>query len=110
MHQIKKTFIKYAISKCKVDPFRSVNKNGEGGYFNGISLDNKVADGLDKDWGEASEACLASVLKYINTGGYMVMSAESIVRYQADLLIEKSNVRFEEPSFKGAVASKRLHK
>lgn len=88
--------------------FRTVNKNGEGNYFNGLSLDNKVADGLDKDWGDASEACLASVLKYINTGGYTIMSAESTARYQADPLVEKSNLQFEEPSFKGAIASKRL--
>jgi len=90
--------------------FRTINKNGEGNYFNGISLDNKVADGLDKDWGDASEACLASVLKYINTGGYMTMSAESTARYQVDPLIEKSNLKFEEPSFKGAIATKRLLK
>ncbi len=88
--------------------FRTINKNGEGNYFNGIPLDNKVADGLDRDWGDASEACLASVLKYINTGGYMTMSAESTARYQADPLIEKSNLQFEEPSFKGAIVSKRL--
>ncbi len=90
--------------------FRTINKNGEGNYFNGISLDNKVADGLDKDWGDASEACLASVLKYINTGGYMTMSAESTARYYTDPLIEKSNLKFEEPSFKGAIASERLLK
>jgi hypothetical protein len=82
--------------------FRTVN--------NGISLDNKVADGLDKDWGDASEACLASVLKYINTGGYMTMSAESTARYYTDPLIEKSNLKFEEPSFKGAIAPERLLK
>jgi C-terminal processing protease CtpA/Prc len=88
--------------------FRTVNKNGEGSYFSGIPLDNKVADGLDKDWGDVSEACLATILKYINTGGYMTSSAESTARYQSDPLIEKSNLRFQEPSFKGTIATKRL--
>jgi carboxyl-terminal processing protease len=31
--------------------FRTTNKNAEGSYFNGMSLDAQVADGLDKDWG-----------------------------------------------------------
>ncbi len=90
--------------------FRTINKNGEGSYFNGISLDNKVADGLDKDWGDVSEACLASALKYINSGSFVTPSTESSVRYQPDPSIEKSNLRFEEPSFKGAIASGRFLK
>ena len=50
--------------------FRSTNKNGEGGYFNGLTPDKLVADGLDKDWGDQNESCLASVLKYIGTGSF----------------------------------------
>jgi len=88
--------------------FRTINKNGEGNYFNGIPIDNKAADGFDKDWGDASEACLASALSYINTGAFRTMSAENAARYEADPLIEKSNLKFEEPSFKGTIASKRL--
>jgi len=50
--------------------FRSVNKNNEGNYFDGLPVTNKVADGLDKDWGDVTEASLASVIRNITTGRY----------------------------------------
>ena len=50
--------------------FRSVNKNGEGNYFNGLTVTSKVADGLDKDWGDVTESSLASVIRNITTGKY----------------------------------------
>src|SRR5690606_18111219 len=50
--------------------FRTTNKNGEGSYFNGLQLNHKVADGLDKDWGDLDEASLASAIRYITTGAF----------------------------------------
>jgi hypothetical protein len=90
--------------------FRTVNKNGEGNYFNGIPLDNKTADGLDKDWGDLSEASLASAIRYINTGSFVTPSAQSSVTYAVDPSIQRSNMIFEAPDFKGAVVSPRLFK
>ncbi|MEO6546600.1 MAG: S41 family peptidase [Ferruginibacter sp.] len=50
--------------------FRSFNKNGDGNYFNGITVNSAVADGLDKDWGDLTETCLASAVKNISTGAF----------------------------------------
>jgi C-terminal processing protease CtpA/Prc len=50
--------------------FRTTNKNGEGNYFNGLPVNAAVADGLDKDWGDTNESCLASALRNIAGGGF----------------------------------------
>jgi C-terminal processing protease CtpA/Prc len=50
--------------------FVTVNKSGEGNYYNGFSLNNQVADGLDKDWGDLSESAFASAVKFISTGAF----------------------------------------
>ena len=50
--------------------FRTTNKNGEGNYFNGLAVTAQVSDGLDKDWGDVSESCLASALRNISGGSY----------------------------------------
>ncbi len=50
--------------------FRTTNKNGEGNYYNGLPLNVAVADGLDKDWGDTHESCLASALRNITGGIY----------------------------------------
>jgi carboxyl-terminal processing protease len=50
--------------------FRTVNKNGEGNYFNGIALNKQVGDGLDKEWGDITESSFATALKFINSGSY----------------------------------------
>jgi carboxyl-terminal processing protease len=50
--------------------FRSTNGQNQGNYFDGIAVDQQVNDGLDKDWGDTSEASLASVLSYIGTGSF----------------------------------------
>lgn len=50
--------------------FRTTNKNGEGNYFNGFSVNSAVADGLDKDWGDLNETSLASAVRHITTGSF----------------------------------------
>lgn len=50
--------------------FRTVNKNGEGNYFDGIPVNAAIADGLDKDWGDPNEASLASAIRNITSGNY----------------------------------------
>lgn len=50
--------------------FKTTNKNGEGSYFNGLPVNAVVADGLDKDWGDPEESCLASALRKISSGSY----------------------------------------
>jgi hypothetical protein len=88
--------------------FRTVNKNGEGNYFNGLSLNFQVGDGLDKDWGDVGESCLSSVLHYISSGSYSPRMAVS-PRLAAGITDEilNSNSRLNEPKFKGMIVERR---
>jgi carboxyl-terminal processing protease len=80
--------------------FRSTNKNGEGNYFGGLALDNQVADGLDKDWGDAGESALQSVLQFASTGAFRPQSTE-VLRANAE--VKDGNTKLDESLFKGAV-------
>lgn len=86
---------------------RTTNKNGEGNYFNGFTPDNIVADGLDKDFGDISESCLASVLKYIGTGAFRmpVVAAEPLPSAE----VQRVNKTIGEKTFKGMVTRPGLH-
>lgn len=77
--------------------FRSTNKNGEGNYFGGMALNSQVADGLDKDWGDVNESCLASALKYITTGAFRTTGAAR----QVDMT--NFNAPLDQHTFKGTV-------
>lgn len=83
--------------------FRTVNKEGEGNYFNGLPLNYQVVDGLDKDWGDDHETCLSSILSYINSGSYARLGFT--VEQRAGLTEEvlHSNTRLGEPKFKGMI-------
>lgn len=83
--------------------FRTVNKNGEGNYFNGLQPDAAVNDGLDKDWGDVNEDCLASALHYISDGSFSRVSA----RKQQDIQTESNNIILDKRRFKGAVEKTR---
>lgn len=85
--------------------FKTVNKNGESNYYNGFAPDAIVADGLDKNWGDVTEASLASAIKYITTGAF---------RYQADAVyrelpeITTGNNLLDKPSFKGTIGTRKI--
>jgi carboxyl-terminal processing protease len=84
--------------------FRTINKNGEGNYFNGLSVNSQVADGLTKSWGDVSESCLASALHFISSGSYArvgVVHSEGLTSE-----VQKSNTVLDGPRFKGAVNSR----
>jgi carboxyl-terminal processing protease len=65
-------FFPIAVDEWYIFPvsFKTTNSNGEGNYFNGLTVNNRIADGLDKDWGDVTESCLASVIKKISSGSY----------------------------------------
>lgn len=100
-------YFPYPVGEWYVFPvsFRSTNKNGEGNYFNGMALDNTVADGLDKDWGDITETSLASALKHINTGSFRLRAADT---YVANPVVDESNVKLSATEFKGAVDARRM--
>jgi carboxyl-terminal processing protease len=83
--------------------FRTVNKNGEGNYFNGLSLDYQVTDGLDKDWGDAGEGCLSSALHFISSGSYARFGVTPEQRAGLTEEVQYSNARLGQPKFKGMV-------
>lgn len=86
--------------------FRSTNKAGMGNYFNGFVPDKVVADGLDKDWGDRNEACLAAVLGFLERGnfGYMrEIPGAAATGATRDQRVLESNRRIDAPKFKGMV-------
>jgi carboxyl-terminal processing protease len=78
--------------------FRTVNKNGEGNYFDGFALNNQVADGLDKDWGDVNESAFASVLRYVSSGAFRLQAME-----QPSEQVVSANKALDQPFFKGTV-------
>ncbi|HYF31418.1 MAG TPA: S41 family peptidase [Chitinophagaceae bacterium] len=100
-------YFPYPVGDWYVFPvsFRSTNSTGQGNYFDGMALDNTVADGLDKDWGDINEASLASVLKHISTGSFRLRSTDT---YQANPVVDKSNETLSAPEFKGTIDARRL--
>jgi hypothetical protein len=85
--------------------FKTVNKAGTSDYYGGFAPDALIADGLDKNWGDLTEASLASAVKYITTGAF---------RYQADAgyrelpQITNGNNQLDIPAFKGTVGEKKI--
>ena len=84
--------------------FRSVNKDNVGNYFNGLPVEANVNDGLDRNWGDVEEACLASALHYISTGSYSNISQR---KQREDLQLEENNAPLNR-RFKGAVEHKKF--
>ncbi|MDE3211874.1 MAG: hypothetical protein KGM98_01465 [Bacteroidota bacterium] len=58
--------------------FRSTNSQGNGSYFSGFTPDAIAADGLDKNWGDVTESCLAEAIKYITTGTFTPASQQPL--------------------------------
>lgn len=83
--------------------FRSTNSANYGGYFNGFTPDAIVPDGLDKNWGDVTESCLAETLKYINTGTF---TPQAQVMYKPDASVISANKVLDKASFKGMVDSR----
>ncbi len=87
--------------------FRSTNASGAGNYFSGFPPDSKVNDGLSKDFGDITESCLASALKYINGGAFRTQ----VETFQEQLpQVKQSNSVLDEPSFKGTIEMKHFQK
>ncbi|WEK35829.1 MAG: S41 family peptidase [Candidatus Pseudobacter hemicellulosilyticus] len=86
--------------------FRTLNKNNEGNYFDGFTPNAQVADGLDKNWGDVTENCLAAALRYINTGVYTQSVGTNGNRTGQTEIREllPPNKELGKTRFKGAVA------
>ncbi len=87
--------------------FRTVNKNGEGNYFNGIALNKQAGDGLDKDWGDVNENCLKTALNFISSGSYARMEARTQTETKSlDPAVQTGNTDLGKFRFKGSVSTK----
>ncbi len=100
-------FFPYPVLDWYIFPvsFRTVNKNGEGNYFNGINLDIKASDGIDKDWGDLDEASLAMAVRSIAGASFRSKAGEE---FKEIPLINDANKTFDQHSFKGAIDTRRL--
>lgn len=58
--------------------FRTVNSANQGSFFDGFIPESQVPDGLDKPWGDLTEDCLASAMKYLTTGSFRATTMESV--------------------------------
>jgi carboxyl-terminal processing protease len=88
--------------------FKTVNKNGEGSYYNGLSVNAAIPDGLDKDWGDPAEACLQAAINYSVNGLFSVAGRSTELRNATDSRVLQSNERLDIPGFKGAVDNRGL--
>jgi carboxyl-terminal processing protease len=85
--------------------FKTVNKNGEGNYYNGFPVDGQVADGLDKEWGDVNESSLASAINSITTGSYGRSSMQQT--YQEDAAVTNGNNKLNDQGLKITVDNRK---
>jgi len=88
--------------------FKTVNKNGEGNYYGGFNLNNQVADGLDKDWGDLNESSLKGAVSYISSGVFGRAGNTVDRTYKEIPEVKAGNTILDEPSFKGSIDTRRL--
>jgi hypothetical protein len=99
-------FFPIAVGEWYIFPvsFRTVNKNGEGNYFNGLPLTTRAGDGIDKDWGDKNETALASILNGFSTGS-LRNNSNAVV---ADPSVEAINDKLSQREFKGTIDTRGL--
>jgi carboxyl-terminal processing protease len=94
--------------------FKSVNKDGNGNYFNGFTIDHPTADGVDKNWGDVNENCLKSILTYINTGVFGFAQTGSVnisgATVKSNLPSVNSTLQTKtfRDAFKGAISNQKF--
>lgn len=88
--------------------FKTVNSAGNADYYIGFVPDKLVPDGVDKNWGNVDEPCLAAALKYITSGSFRISSHEGQqqLRLQAAKQAEFFNRSLSENKFSGMFIEK----
>lgn len=88
--------------------FKTVNSAGNADYYAGFVPDKLVADGVDKNWGNTDEPCLAAALKYITTGSFRIAatSIQQDLRLQASKETKFFNETLNENKFSGMFIEK----
>jgi carboxyl-terminal processing protease len=104
----------YALKIDKIDlyvsMFETKNQKNIGGYYNGITVDKELADDVTKDFGDPTEALLASALSYsekgvfsVNTRGNTLSSLSGMSVLDEKMLNEKL---VDENYFNGMIDDK----
>jgi C-terminal processing protease CtpA/Prc len=88
--------------------FKTVNSAGNADYYTGFAPDKLAPDGVDKNWGNPDEPCLAAALKYITTGSFRISGNEwqQDLRLQAAKAAEPFNQSLNENKFVGMFIEK----
>lgn len=72
--------------------FKTVNTNGYGDYFNGLTVDFNVGDDVSKDWGNPEEAMLKQALYFSEHGSFFQPSQLQAGRRAAISVDTKQNI------------------
>ncbi|RYY85805.1 MAG: hypothetical protein EOO15_16095 [Chitinophagaceae bacterium] len=88
--------------------FKTVNRDGQGNYYNGISTQATVADGLDKDWGDPNEASLGAAIHYAVNGTFARAGRSSEVSAAQDPAVTSGNARLDRPVVRGTIDTRGL--
>ena len=88
--------------------FKTVNSAGNADYYTGFVPDKLLPDGVDKNWGNVEEPCLAAALKYISTGSFRITatSVQQDLRLQVSKEAEFFNRSLNENKFSGMFIEK----
>ncbi len=83
--------------------FRTINSAGNADYYSGFAPDKLSADGVNKDWGDMTEASLAAALNYIATGTFGRAAENRVMqlRMEAQKLTKPVQTELESKKFKG---------
>ena len=89
--------------------FKTVNSAGNADYYTGFVPDKLMADGVDKNWGNMNEPCLAAAVKYITTGSFRISgnTAEQDLRFRAANGAKSFNNSLNENKFSGMFIEKK---
>ncbi|MGC4036655.1 MAG: S41 family peptidase [Chitinophagaceae bacterium] len=103
-------FFPITISDFDIYPisFRTINSVGSADYYSGFAPDKLQTDGVDKDWGDVTEPCLAEALKYISSGSFRTLPENDAqaLRKQAQLEMKPVQKLLEEKKFTGMYLKK----
>lgn len=98
-------FFPIEISNYAIYPisFRTINSAGNADYYTGFAPDKLMSDGVNKDWGDPSEPCLAEALKYISTGSFRFLPASNLadLRQEAESEMKPVQKALEGRRFTG---------
>ena len=88
--------------------FKTVNSAGSAEYYDGFVPDKLTADGVNKNWGDATEPSLAAALHYISTGSFRTVSGndENARLLSAQKQYQPLNSKLYDQKFTGMFKTK----